>query len=124
MINSGNDTNSADKDQQKKFIYEKLSPRRKKFIDRIGFDKWDPFQEPKNPLEIRRDGTHRTSKELFRQFMYERPPRDYSNTYGQGVLEMCIGIINGQDKYRAMYEFSLWYSELLQRENKEFKEGP
>ncbi len=124
MNSNSQDANLSDKDKQKKFIYERLSPRRKKFIDRIGFDRWDPFQEPKNPIEIRRDSTRRTSKELFRQFMYERPPRDYSNTYGQGVLEICMGIINGEDRYRAMYEFSLWYSELLQRENKELKEGP
>lgn len=113
----------TEQDRQKKAIYERLSPRRKKFIDRIGYDKWDPFQEPKNPIEIRTDTTRRTSKELMRQFFYERPPEDYSNTYGRGVLEMCMGIINGDDKCRAMYEFSLWYRELLERENKEFKSG-
>jgi len=113
---------SREKHRQKMAIYEAMGPRRRKFIDRIGFEKWDPFQEPNNPSEIRRDGTQRTSKELMRQFFYERPPRDYSNAYGRGVLEMCMGIINCEDRYRAMYEFSLWYRELLQRENKEFKE--
>ncbi|MFP4084405.1 MAG: hypothetical protein ACOCPS_05330 [Desulfonatronovibrio sp.] len=109
---------------QKKAIYDRLAPRRKKFIDRIGFDKWDPFQEPKNPIEMRTDTTKRTSKELMRKFLYERAPEDYSNTYGRGVLEMCLGIINGDDKCRAMYDFALWYSALLEQEKKEFKTGP
>ncbi len=113
--------NKQEKDRHKKAIYDSLAPRRKKFIDRIGYDRWDPLQEPKNPIDIRRDGTQRTSKELLRLFFYERPPEDYSNSYGQGVLDMCMGIINDQDRIRAMYEFSLWYSELLKRENKEYQ---
>lgn len=109
---------------KKKFLYESLSPRRKKFIDRIGFDKWDPFQEPKHPIEIRTDSTRRTSKELMLKFLRDFQPENYSNAYGRGVLEMCIGIINGDDKCRAIYEFSLWYRDLLEREKKEFKTGP
>lgn len=116
--------NKQDQNSQKKVMYESLSPRRKKFIDRIGFDKWDPFQEPKNPIEIRTDATRRTSKELMLKFLRETQPQDYSNAYGRGVLEICLGIINGDDKSRAMYEFSLWYSDLLARENREFKAGP
>ncbi|WP_028575101.1 hypothetical protein [Desulfonatronovibrio hydrogenovorans] len=108
---------------QKKAMYDSLSPRRKKFIDRIGYDKWDPFQEPKNPIDIRTDTTRRTSKQLMRDFLYECKPEEYSNAYGRGVLEMCLGIINGDDKCRAMYEFSLWYRDLLEREKKEFKTG-
>lgn len=111
-------------ESQKQAIYESLSPRRKKFIDRIGFEKWDPFQEPKNPIEMRTDTTRRTSKELMRKFLHECPPDDYSNSYGRGVLEMCLGIINGDDKCRAMYEFSLWYRDLLEKESKDFKTGP
>ena len=111
-------------DNQKRVMYESLSPRRKKFIDRIGFDKWDPFQEPKNPIEIRTDTTRRTSKELMLKFLHETRPEDYSNAYGRGVLEMCLGIINGDEKCRAMYEFSLWYRDLLKAEKKEFKTGP
>lgn len=109
---------------KKKILYDSLSPRRKKFIDRIGFEKWDPFQEPKHPIEIRTDTTRRTSKELMLKFLRDFQPEDYSNAYGRGVLEMCLGIINGDDKCRAMYEFSLWYRDLLEKEKKDFKTGP
>lgn len=109
--------------EQKKAMYESMSPRRKKFIERIGYEKWDPFQEPKNPIDIRTDTTKRTTKQLMRKFLHECPPDEYSNAYGRGVLEMCLGIINGDDKCKAMYEFSIWYKELLEREEKEFKTG-
>ena len=33
-------------ERRKKAIFETLSKRGKKYIERIGYDKWDPFQEP------------------------------------------------------------------------------
>lgn len=103
--------------EKKRAIFESMSPRRRKHIEKkIGFEKWDPFQEPKDPIEIRKDKTKRTSKGLFQKFMYESEIENYSNSYGQGVLEMCIGLINDDEKVRGMYEFSVWYHRLLQNE--------
>ncbi|MFO7818012.1 MAG: hypothetical protein ACQES5_02905 [Thermodesulfobacteriota bacterium] len=112
---------TPEQEEQKKYIYEKMSPRRRKFVHRIGYEKWDPFQEPKNPIEIRKDSTHRTTQQLVRQFLAETDPEEYSNAYGQGVLDICLGVVNGEDRYRAMFEFSLWYAQLLEAEGKEIK---
>ena len=102
---------------RKKMILDSMSPRRQKFIlEKVGFDKWDPFQEPKDPIDIRKDKTKRTAKSLFRAFLQERKQEGYSNAYGEGVLEMCLGLVNEEEKIRAMYEFSIWYQELLKRE--------
>ena len=35
--------------RRKKAIYESLSARGRRYIERIGYDKWDPFEEPKDP---------------------------------------------------------------------------
>lgn len=112
-----------DKEALKKAIFEKLSPRRKKFIQKIGYEKWDPFQEPKDPSIIRKDFTKRTAAELFRSFFAENYGEDkVSNAYKQGVMEMCMGIINRNDKIKGMFEFSLWYAKLLEKENKIWEE--
>ena len=42
----------------------------------------------------------------------------YSNTYGRGVLDMCMGIINNDERYIGMLDFAKWYNELLKREGK------
>jgi hypothetical protein len=104
---------------RKRAIYESLAPRNRRYIDRIGYEKWDPFQEPKDPIEIRRDPTRRTSQQLVREFLQSRPLERYSNAYGQGVLDMCLGIINEDDRYLAMLEFATWYNQLLEREGKQ-----
>ena len=94
-------------------------PRRQRYILKKGYDLWDPFQAPKDPIDIRRDRTQRTSQMLVREFLQSRPLQTYSNAYGRAVLEISMGIVNEEEKYRAMYEFSCWYKDLLERETQE-----
>ena len=96
-----------------------MSPRRQKSILKRGYDKWDPFQEPKDPIDIRRDATKRTTQQLVREFLQGRGDKPYSNAYGRGVLEIALGLINDDDRFIAMYEFSCWYQELLKTERRE-----
>jgi hypothetical protein len=92
-----------------------MSPRRQKHILKKGYEKWDPFQEPKDPIDIRKDKTKRTSQMLVREFLQTREEGEYSNAYGRGVLDMCIGIVNDDDRYKGMFEFSCWYQDLLKK---------
>lgn len=110
---------SKDVEQRKKAVFDAMSPRRQKHILKKGYEKWDPFQEPKDPIDIRRDSTRRTSQQLVREFLQSRSSEEYSNAYGRGVLEMAIGIINDDDRFIGMYEFARWHQELLKKEGHE-----
>jgi len=105
-------------EERKRAIYDSLAARNRRYIDRIGYEQWDPFEEPKDPIEIRRDPTKRTSQQLVREFLQSCPMEGYSNSYGRGVLDMCMGIINKEERYIGMLDFANWYNELLQREGK------
>ena len=108
--------NLQSEEEKKKAIFDSMSPRRQKHILKKGYEKWDPFQEPKDPIDIRRDKTKRTSQMLVREFLQTREGSEYSNAYGRGVLDMCIGIVNDDDRYIGMFEFSCWYQDLLIKE--------
>jgi hypothetical protein len=103
-------------DQRKRAIFERMSARRREAILKRGYEKWDPFQEPKDPIDIRRDKSRRTTQQLVREFLQTHAPVNYSNLYGQAVLEMSLGIVNGDERYQAMYDFACWYRDLLRRE--------
>jgi hypothetical protein len=105
-----------EEEKRKKAIFDSMSPRNQKHILKKGYDKWDPFQEPKDPIDIRKDATKRTSQMLIREFLQSKDQETYSNSYGSGVVEICLGIINDDDKYWGMYEFSNWYRNLLLKE--------
>ena len=106
--------------ENKKAIFDAMSPRRQKNIrEKIGYENWNPFQKPKDPIDIRRDKSRRTSQMLVREFLQSRPLEGYSNSYGRGVLEMAVGIINDDDRFIGMYEFALWHKKLLADEGLE-----
>ena len=106
--------------EKKQAIFNAMSPRRQKHIlNKIGYEKWDPFEKPKDPIDLRRDKSRRTSQALVREFLQSRPLQGYSNSYGRGALDMAIGIVNDDDRYLAMYEFALWHKKLLEKEGLE-----
>ena len=107
---------SSEEQQRKRAIFERMSPRNQQRILQKGYDDWDPFQEPKDPIDIRKDQTRRTSQMLVREFLQSRTSYEYSNAYGRGVLDICIGIINDDERYKGMYDFACWYRNLLQKE--------
>jgi len=107
---------SPEEEARKKAIFDSMSPRRRKFIQKKGYASWDPFEEPKDPIDIRKDKSKRTTQALVREFLQTQSPETYSNAYGRGVFDLCLGLINGDDRYRGMFEFSCWYAELLKRE--------
>jgi len=110
---------SREVEDRKKAVFDSMSPRRQKHILKRGYDKWDPFEAPKDPIDIRKDKTKRTTQMLVREFLQGRGEEGYSNAYSRGVLEMALGIVNDDDRFLGMYEFVCWHQELLKKEGHE-----
>lgn len=102
--------------EHKRMFYARMSPRRRKFIDKIGFEAWDPFEGPKDPLDIRLDVTQRTTQQLLREFLQTAAVDPPGNDYSRGALECALGLVNQEEKYRGIFDFCLWYHDLLQKE--------
>ncbi|MEE4608382.1 MAG: hypothetical protein V2L15_05790 [Desulfobacteraceae bacterium] len=109
---------SEEQAARKRAVIEAMSPRRRRRIEKRGYETWDPFQAPKDPIEIRRDVTQRTSGQLAQAFLASADRENRSDAYHQGVLEMAMGLIRGDDRVVAMYEFSCWYKTLLALEGR------
>ena len=60
---------------------------------------------------------------LVREFLQSRTEPYDSNAYARGALELCLGIINEDDRSRGMFDFACWYQELLRREGFEEDSG-
>ena len=108
---------TPDEVEQKRVFYERMSPRRRKFVDRIGFDEWDPFEAPKEPMDIRKDVSQRTVQELVREFLQSVSQEMHGGEYARGATECAFGIVARQEKYRGILDFCIWYHELLQKEH-------
>jgi hypothetical protein len=105
---------AMDREVRKRAVFEAMSSRRQHQITKRGYENWDPFQEPKDPIEIRRDSTQRTAGQLLKEFLASRSSTPTSEAYGQAALEMAMGMVRKDDRILAMYEFSCWYRNLLE----------
>ena len=105
-------TDFLNKEEKKRAIFEGMSPRRQKHILKKGYADWDPFLEPKDPIDIRKDKSKRTTQTLVREFLQTRSFKEYSNEYGRGALEICLGIMNDDERFKGMYEFACWHNGL------------
>lgn len=107
---------SKDEEIRKRAIFDSMSPRRQQQIQKRGYDRWDPFILPKDPIDIRKDKTRRTTQALIREFLQSRPSEGYNNAYGRGAFEICMGIVNEDERFQGMYDFACWYRDLLLKE--------
>lgn len=107
---------SAEEEEQKRLFYDRMSPRRRRFVDRIGFENWDPFEAPKEPMDIRTDVSQRTVQELVREFLHSVDQEMRGGEYARGATECALGIVAGQEKFRGILDFCVWYHALLQKE--------
>ncbi len=103
-------------EERKKAIFDAMGKRGQRQITKKGYEKWNPFAEPKDPIDIRKDKTKRTSQVLIREFLSSVDHEEYSNSFAEGAFEMCLGIVNEEEKIRGMFEFAAWYAELLRKE--------
>lgn len=105
-------------EEQKRYIYEKLSQRRRKFVDRIGYDTWDPFQKPFDPIDIRKEVTGRTSHELTTMFLSDRGKKP-TQEYTQAISEFTLLLVMNSERVRPVFEFCLWYAKHLEKHGKQ-----
>ncbi len=56
-------------EDKKKGIFEAMGKRGQRQILKKGYEEWNPFQEPKDPIDIRKDKSKRTAQMLVREFL-------------------------------------------------------
>ena len=84
---------SEEKAARKQGVFDAMSPRAQRWVLKKGYDKWDPFQEPKDPIDMRKDKTRRTSQVLIREFLQTLAVDSYSTQYARGAFETACDIV-------------------------------
>ena len=120
----GNSIIELSKDEiaaRKKSVFDSMGKRGQNRILKQGYDKWDPFEEPKDPIDIRENEAKATTQSLIREFLQTCESETYGNTFARGAFDMCLGIINKEEKYLGMLAFAEWYAEKVNSGHKEEK---
>lgn len=115
---------SSEEEKKKRAIFEGMSPRRQQKILKKGYEKWNPFLEPKEPPFYRKGERSRGQEaaELFVQFLQHKQagsesPESLSPGYVQGAREICLGLIRDRDeRCQGMVDFCKWFSRFSEEE--------
>ncbi|CCH50331.1 hypothetical protein [Pseudodesulfovibrio piezophilus] len=99
---------------RKRYMYEKMSKRRRKFVDRMGYENWDPFQAPFDPIDIRQDKSGYTSDQLSHLFVRESG-KHKNQEYIDAVNEFNVMLVMNFEKVRPIYDYCLWYAEHMRK---------
>ncbi|QGY41769.1 hypothetical protein GM415_17120 [Pseudodesulfovibrio cashew] len=101
-------------EERKQYMYGKMSKRRRKFVDRMGYENWDPFAAPFDPIDIRQDRTGFTSDQLSHMFV-RASGQNKNQEYIDAVNEFNVMLVMNFEKVRPVFEYCLWYAEHLKK---------
>ncbi|PID78020.1 MAG: hypothetical protein CSB21_02715 [Deltaproteobacteria bacterium] len=102
-------------EKRKKAIFDAMGKRAQRAIIRKGYERWNPFQGPNDPIEIRVDKTGNTVSSLVDKFFDTYPDKKENNAYRKVVENMALGVVTDDDRVNASYLFSMWYKDLLEK---------
>ncbi|MFH1076684.1 MAG: hypothetical protein V1753_07610 [Pseudomonadota bacterium] len=105
----------SQEEQRKKALFDAMSTRGKARVLKKGYDAWDPFEQPKDPIDLRMQRTFQIAQALVARFYNDTSQDKESEEYKQGVWDACVGIVDKKDFYKGVYDFCAWYSESLKK---------
>jgi hypothetical protein len=105
--------NREEYELRKKAIFDTMGRRGQERILRIGYENWDPFQEPKDPRERIFSTVSLQANELLKEFYQARLEREESVDQNRELFELCRGLLQGERRAQVILEFCNWYKEKL-----------
>ncbi|MHC1729446.1 MAG: hypothetical protein AB9866_26165 [Syntrophobacteraceae bacterium] len=102
-------TDNAERELKKKAIFDTMGQRGQKRILRIGYENWDPFEEPKDPRERIFGSASLKAGTLIEEFYRSVGDKEESVALHKELFELCRGILQGEARAKTIFDFCNWY---------------
>jgi len=99
---------NEERDYKKKAIFDGMAKRGQERILRIGYENWDPFEEPKDPRERIFGSASIKAGALIREFYESKGNKEESVTLHRELFELCRGLLQGESRAQVIVEFCNW----------------
>jgi hypothetical protein len=99
----------SEEEVKKKAIFDGMSKRGQERILRIGYENWDPFQEPKDPRERIFSSASLKASALVKEFLQLHQDHQESTVLVKDLFELCKGLLQGENRAQIILEFCDWY---------------
>ncbi len=98
-------------ERRKRAIFEQMSKRGQQRILRMGYENWDPFQEPKDPREQIRSASALRAGMILASFYEEQKEDERFRDHHKELMDLCRGLLRNEVRARAVLSFCVWYAE-------------
>lgn len=102
-------------ERKKRAIFESMSKRGKERVLRIGYENWDPFQEPKDPRERIFNSSAQMATGLLKEFYRTSSFGDLALDYHRELFEIVRGFLDGDTRSRIIVSLCSWIERRLER---------
>jgi hypothetical protein len=96
---------------RKKGIFDSMGKRGQERILRLGYENWDPFQEPKDPRERIFSSASMRANMLVKIFLESLGGQEESVALHKDLFDLCRGFLQGEPRAQAIFAFCSWYKE-------------
>ncbi|MEN6441487.1 MAG: hypothetical protein ABFD97_23225 [Syntrophobacter sp.] len=96
-------------ERKKKAIFDTMGKRGRERILRIGYENWEPFEEPKDPRERIFGSASLKASALVQRFYQSAGQREESVAMHRELFELCRGFLQGESRSKTIFDFCAWY---------------
>lgn len=104
-------------EMRKKAIFDTMAKRGQERILKIGYENWDPFQQPKDPRERIFSSASLNATALVKEFLQTRQAAQESPALFKDLFELCRGLLQGEARAQLTIEFCAWYQQRMGRDS-------
>ncbi len=97
-----------ERELRKKAIFEGMGKRGQERILRIGYENWDPFEEPKDPRERIFSSASLRAGALIKEFYEFAENKEESVAIHRELFELCRGLLQDEPRAKVIFEFCNW----------------
>jgi hypothetical protein len=102
------DIDREEYERRKRAIFESMSKRGQERILRMGYENWDPFQEPKDPRERIFASSAQKATLLLQEFYQASDMREVAMSHHRELFEIVRGFLDGDARARVIVSLCLW----------------
>ncbi len=98
-------------ERRKRAVFESMSKKGQERILKLGYENWDPFQEPKDPRERIFSNASMQANAWLRDFYASGDLNAESVAVHKELFELGTGLIKGESRAKALFRFCAWLAE-------------
>ena len=88
-----------------------MAKRGQERILKIGYENWDPFEEPKDPRERIFSSASLKAGALVQEYYKAAGEKQESVAVHKELFDLCRGLLQGESRAKTIVDFCAWLEE-------------